>query len=531
LGTTYRAAVFQRLRLSRHSGGVDAVANGTYGQILRSSALIGGSALATIASGIVRTKIMALMLGPAGVGLLGMYGAVADLAQSVLSLGTNNSGVRQIAEAVGSGDDERIARAIVTLRRVSLLLAGGGALLLVLGSHQISTLTFGEDDRAGAVALLAVAVALRIVSAGQGAVLQGMRRISDLAMLGVLGALFGTVITVPTVYFLGQEGLVPSLVGIAATGLVMSWWYSRGIHARPARMTIVEFRRDCGGVLKLGLAFMASGLMLMGSGYAIRITVLRELGYEAAGLYQAAWALGGLYVGFVLQAMSVDFYPRLTAEAADDRQCNRMVNEQAQVSLLLAGPGVIATLTLAPLVMVAMYSAEFVPGTLLLRWICAGMALRVMTWPMGFILLARGQQGRFLMVDFAWTVVHVGVAWVCVKTVGLEGAGIGFLASYVFHGIFVYFIVRRTSGFEWSIVNKRTICLFGGLTALVFGGFYALPPVMATITGVGALGLSMAYSVRTLTRLVPLCEMPQLVRKLLILTGLAKAEPQRARTP
>ena len=54
---------------------------------------------------------------------------------------------------------------------------------------------------------------------------------------------------------------------------------------------------------------MASGFLTMGAAYAVRTMVLRIVGVEAAGFYQSAWALGGLYVGIILQAMGADFYP------------------------------------------------------------------------------------------------------------------------------------------------------------------------------------------------------------------------------
>ena len=89
----------------------------TYGQILKSSAMIGGSSVLNIGIGIVRTKAMALFLGPAGFGLMGLYGSIADLAQSIAGMGINSSGVRQIAEAVGSDDTQRISRTVAVLRR------------------------------------------------------------------------------------------------------------------------------------------------------------------------------------------------------------------------------------------------------------------------------------------------------------------------------------------------------------------------------------------------------------------------------
>src|SRR5205814_10384 len=99
--------------------------------------------------------------------------------------------------------------------------------------------------------------------------------------------------------------------------------------------------------------------------------------FEAAGLYQSAWTIGGLYTGFILQAMLTDFYPRLSAVATDDRECNRLVNEQAEISLLLAGPGVIATMTFAPLVVALFYSTRLSAGNACWSfcrrlWLCSG---------------------------------------------------------------------------------------------------------------------------------------------------------------
>ena len=210
----------------------------TYGQILKSSVLIGGSTVLNIGIGIVRTKAMAVLLGPAGFGLMGLYGSIADLAVSIAGMGVNSSGVRQIAEAAGSGDDKRIARTVTVLRRTAVLLGILGAGLLVVFCRQVSALTFGTDEHAGAVALLSLVVLLRIVAGGQGALVQGMRRITDLAKMGVLGALFGTMISIPVVYFLREEGVVPSLVCIAAMSIVTGWWYSRKARIQPAAMTL-----------------------------------------------------------------------------------------------------------------------------------------------------------------------------------------------------------------------------------------------------------------------------------------------------
>jgi PST family polysaccharide transporter len=479
-------------------------AKGSYDEILKSSALVGGSSVLNIAIGIVRTKAMAMLLGPAGFGLFALYGSIAALTQSIAGMGINSSGVRQIAEAAGSGDKTRIAQTTAVLRRTSIILGLLGAALLLVFSQQVSRLTFGGTERAAAVCLLSIAVLFGLVSGGQGALIQGMRRIADLAKMNVLAAFFGVCISIPVVYFYREKGVVPSLVGVAAMSILTSWWYSRKVNIQIPAMTASQVRHEAAALLKLGFAFMSSALMTMGVAYAVRIIVLRKVGFAATGLYQSAWTIGGLYVGFILQAMGADFYPRLTASANDNIACNRLVNEQAQVGLLLAGPGVIATLTFAPMVIGLLYTAKFGAAIEILRWICLGTTLQVITWPMGFIIVAKAKQNLFFGAELAWTIVSIALAWICIRSFGLNGAGIAFFGSYIFHGFLIYPIVHYLSGFRWSAENIKTGATFLSLIAMVFCGFYVLPRLLAACVGTVAAVLSGAYSIRVLQTLISL---------------------------
>lgn len=483
------------------SGGVAREAK-TYHQILKSSAWIGSSSVVTVAIGMVRTKAFALFLGPTGVGLLGLYGSISDVTRSVAGMGVNGSGVRQIAEAVGSGDGDRIARTVTVLRRVSILLGVLGAAALVLLARPASLMTFGTDQRSGGIALLSIVVFLSLVSAGQTAHIQGMRRIADLARMRIWGALLGTAASIVLVYFFREDGVVPALVAVAATAVLTSWWYSRRVKVKAPPLTAAQITREAAALLKLGFAFMASGILMMGVAYFVRIVVLRRVGFEAVGMYQAAWAVSTMYVGFILQAMGEDFYPRLTAIAGQNAACNQMVNEQAHVSMLLAGPGILATLTFAPKVIALFYSGKFVAAGEILQWFCLGIALRVVIWPIGFIVLAKGAHQWFFWSEVVWAIVHAALAWILVNAFGAIGAGMAFFGSYVSHGCLIYPVVRRLSGFRWSPENRKVGALFLLSIGAVFGGFHVLPPFAATCVGATASFLVAIYSLRCLLGLV-----------------------------
>jgi enterobacterial common antigen flippase len=487
----------------------------SYGQILKSSALVGGSSLLNVAIGMVRTKVMALLLGPAGFGLFGVYNSIATLAQTLAGMGVNSSGVRQIAEAAGSGDERRIAETSQVLHRVSFVLGLLGALLMAVLARPVAVITFGNSAHTATVAGLSGIVFLMLLSGGQSARIQGLRRIAVLAKVSVVSALGGTLLSIPLVYFLRERGILPALIAVAATTLAASWWYSRQIPVDSVSVSRVELRQESAALLKLGFAFMSSGLMTMGVAYVVRITVLRKVGMEATGMYQAAWTLGGLYVAFILQAMGADFYPRLTACIANRQAANRLVNEQVEIGLLLAGPGVLATLTCAPLAIALFYSTRFLPAVEILRWICLGTLLQVVTWPMGYIIVAKARQALFFWCEAAWATVSLALAWVCVSYFGLKGAGIAFFGSYIFHGVLIYGVIRRLSGFRWSAENAKRCLIFFVGTATVFAAPYFLSFNEAVALGLVATLLSAAYSVHVLLHLVPREQLPHLLRKFL----------------
>jgi PST family polysaccharide transporter len=228
-------------------------------------------------------------------------------------------------------------------------------------------------------------------------------------------------------------------------------------------------------------------------------------------------------VGFILQAMGADFYPRLTASADDNAACNRLVNEQAQVGLLLAGPGVIASLTLAPLVIALFYSTKFGAAVEILRWICLGTMLQVISWPMGYVIVAKAKRGLFIGCEIAWGIVSICLAWVCIAYFGLAGAGIAYFGSYIFHGAMLWCIVKRLSGFRWSRDNWKTGLVSMTLVTMVFCGFYLLPLTYSVAFGILATILNTVYSIRMLASFFTREQIPSPIRKLLTVFGFVEA--------
>src|SRR5262245_26890778 len=297
-----RPGVAHRVHMS--VGGASSVMHGTavtsYRAILKSTLVMGGSSVVSILLGIVRTKVLALLIGPAGVGLTGLYLSTTNLVTAIFALGIGESGVRSIAAGAEAGNPGAIGQMDGTVRRASLMFVIAGVGFLLLFSRPLSRWTFGTDAHAWDLALLSITVLFGAVSGGQLALIQGMRRIGDLAKINVLGALWGTVLSIPIIYVLHARGVAPFLVAASAAALLTSWWYARALDGLRSRMPWRDFVREARPLVRLGFAFMMAALMTMGTTYLLRILVLHHLGISAAGIYQAAANLSSVYVAVIL---------------------------------------------------------------------------------------------------------------------------------------------------------------------------------------------------------------------------------------
>lgn len=126
--------------------------------ILKSTSLLGGSSFMNILIGMIKTKIVAVLLGPSGVGFISVLNNLLQLVVTVTGLGLTTSGVRQIAHAVGTKDSKSVAITVKSLR-ISVWVTGSfGLLVMVFGSRLLSTISFKSTEYAISIAFLGLAV-------------------------------------------------------------------------------------------------------------------------------------------------------------------------------------------------------------------------------------------------------------------------------------------------------------------------------------------------------------------------------------
>lgn len=410
-----------------------------------------------------------MLLGPAGIGLIGLLQNVMGTASTLAGLGFQNVGTRQIAEANSTGSSAAIVEARRALFWGTFVLAALGASLLWLLREPVAALVFADSSMGGTVGWLALGVALSVATGSASALLTGMRRIGDIARVSIFSAAAGTVLGITAVAWLRERGILIFVLIGPVLDFALTYIFVRRLPQPPrARSRPGQLARQWRMLVRLGTAFMLAGLLSSLAQLLVRALVQRELGAAELGQFQAAWAISMTYIGFVLMAMGTDYYPRLTAQINDHEMINQLVNEQSEVAFILAGPILLGMLGVLPWLIPLLYSSAFIGAVSVLDWQIMGDALKVVSWPLGFVILAAGDGRTFLLSESSYLFVFVFVTWIGLPRWGVEATGIAFLAAYALYLPLVLFIVRKKTQFHWTRGVATHMCALLSAVVLVF---------------------------------------------------------------
>ena len=453
-------------------------------KILKSSVLIGGSQIITLLLGVIRSKAIALLLGPTGFGLLGLLLSIKTTVSTFADLGIQRSGVREIAHTHSSNDTSSTAKTILTTRRMSWIYGSLAGILLAFSCIPVSRLVFGTEEHAKEIALVAIGVTLQLISGGLKTIIQGQRRISDLARLSIASAVISTVLTIPLYFFLGITGIAIAVVVMAASDLAVTSYY---YHKSKVSLPSLKWRDSLlatVAILPLGIAFMWNGLMISGTELFTHSIIASKLGIIEVGIFAAAYRLSGILINMVTAAMGADFYPGLVAVKDDHKQMRHLVFLQTEIGMLLVVPGLLCVVACSPWIILLLYSSEFAEASEILPWLAVGSFLRVLAWPSGFILVAKGHSALLITSQTLLSAAYVGLTYLLLINFDIAGVVAAYLIYQMLY-LVTYHIIGHSilgqlvPGAFWLKAFAAVSCIVtiigishwsGDLPALIVGG-------------------------------------------------------------
>ena len=440
-------------------------------EILKSIFWVGSATLMNLLVWVVAGKAMALMLGPAGVGL---YGLLRQFAQNVNVVATFN-GATTLVQGLASREEAgrpSYARHVAMIFLALTFLVGAA---LALGGPWLSRHLLGEQVPAHVLAWMLIPLAGMSLSAYFLGLLNGYRHLKALVLCQALGPLAVLALIVPIGWLIKGGGVwgysiilgVPYLlVGSAAgwVGIRRGW-----LAAAPAAAMRPSFRQDSRHFFSLSVALLVGGLATTGLQFFLNGMVARSLGLSESGQFWVAWSLSMTYVTVLLSSFGAYYLPSLSG-AVDPGARAELILAFTRIAILAMPLMVVFVIVFKGELVTLLFSRALLPSLTLFRWMLIGDFLKVLSWVWAFPMLAFAEGKRFATFEIATNLGWGLLAWLAFRWFpGIEVLGQVFVAVYLCYGAATLVYLTRVHGIRLPF--RLVLQILSGLAVILWASF------------------------------------------------------------
>jgi O-antigen/teichoic acid export membrane protein len=465
-----------------------------YRQIVKATSIFGGVQVFSIIISIVRSKFIAVLLGPLGMGISGLLTSTTGFVASLTEFGLGTSAVKNISTASTTHDYDRIYLVSSVLRRLVWITGLLGTLVTLVSAPLLSRITFGDERYTIAFVWISITLLFTQLTFGQMAILQGLRKLQYLAKANMAGSLVGLFVSVPIYFLWGIDGIVPAIIVSSILALAISSYFIAKLKIKKVPVNRTILRTEGGDMLKMGFLLSISGLMTIGASYVLRIFISQLGGIALVGLYSAGFSIVNTYVGMIFNAMGTDYYPRLAEIANDNVASRKAINQQAEVAILVLAPILVFFLVFIKVIIILLYSNKFVEINGMIHWAALGMFFKGASWPIGIVFLAKGATKTFFLSEFAANIYMLIFNLIMFRYFKLNGLGFSFMVGYFVLLIQVYLIAKTKYSFSFGIAFYKIFCIQFILGLLSFVTIKSMIEPYNYFVGLTLLFLSVTYS-------------------------------------
>ncbi len=421
-----------------------------YQHVFRATSLFGGVQFIQIILAIIKSKVIALFLGPTGFGILRLLKSTVNVAGTLTNLGLPASAVKFITQEFAGGNRQKAFELITILKRLLWFSGLAGAFLLILFSPLVSRLLFNSNAYTFSLIWLSAAVLLNQLAKGRISILQSLRKLRQLAKANLWGSALSLLLVAPLYYFFREKAIVPAILITAASSFYFSWYYLKKHKIPLISIGYKQSLQEGKGMLKLGLVLSFSGVLMAITAYLLQLYVNALGGLAQVGLFSAGFLILSTYGGLIFNAMAKDYYPRLSGIAKDNGKIREAVKQQALVALLIMAPIIVLFLALAPQAIKLLLSERFIAIVPMVTWGILGLPLKAAAWAMSYIIVAKGDARVFVKTDVIFISLQLLLNMAGYYFEGLTGLGISFLVYYLIYFIGIYRITHRRYSFYYT---------------------------------------------------------------------------------
>ena len=409
----------------------------THNKIFKSISIFGSVQAIQMVCKIISVKITSVILGPSGVGLIGIIDNVINLITQGSSFGIQTIGTQLIAKDRTDKNNQKV------LGFWMLICGFFAGVFCFAFSGFLSQITF--DTNAYSLHFKALSVYFIFYSLINFAIilLKGLNEIKRLVQYQIFSTILISAATISCYVLWGINGIFPAFIANSLVAFLVYAVYLFKLDLRSVSIQKSEILSQGKYLFSKGSLLALNGVFGLICFFIIR-KYLQENNPDYLGFYEAANLYLVAYFGIIFTSLANDYFPTLTHKVSQKEEINSFVNIQIQTTLLITTPLVLIMYFGYDLIIPFLTSSNFLPVREILLFGLVSILCKTINYPLGYIVLAIDDTKSYFYQNIIGDILNVVLILILFHFFGLIGIGLAmFLQYFGFNFYLLYFVSKR----------------------------------------------------------------------------------------
>lgn len=399
------------------------------------------STLVRMLTGLISVKVVASIIGPTGVALVGQLNNFATIVLSLSSGGINNGITKYIAEY--KDDADKVKDYLSTALRITVGCSLVVGVLMILFHSYLSEFIMLSPDYGYVFVIFGFTILLYALNMMLTSVINGFKEFQKYVKINIANSIAGLLFTLCFVYTLGLPGALISAVTFQSVMLFVTLWMVRklpwvnwGYFKEKLNVPLTK------QYFRYTLMTLTSAATVPVSQMLLRGYVISEISPAEAGWWEAMNRISNMYLMVITTSFSVYYLPRLS-ELTDRLELRREIFKSYKVivPMLLGGFALIYLLRF--LVIRILFTPEFLPMENLFVWQLSGDFFKICSWLLAFLMVAKSMTKAFVITEIVFTLIFVGLGFLFMQWNGVVGITQAYLVNYILYMVCMAWLFRK----------------------------------------------------------------------------------------
>ena len=387
------------------------------------------STLVRMLTGLISVKVVASIIGPAGVALVGQLNNFATMALTLSTGGINSGVTKYIAEY--KEDEIWVKDCLSTALRITVvcsLLVGVG---LILFHSLLSEIVMLSSDYGYVFVIFGFTILLYALNMGLTSVINGFKEFKKYVEVNIAGSIIGLIFTLSLVLIWELKGALISAITFQSVMLFISLWMLRSMPWLKWEYFKQKLNVDLTKkYFRYSLMAFTSAATLPISQMLLRGYVISEISAVEAGWWEAMNRISNMYLMVITTSFSVYYLPRLS-ELADKKELRAEIFRSYKIII----PCLIGGLTLIYLLRFVLirllFTPEFLPMENLFFYQLLGDFFKISSWILSFLMVAKAMTKWFIFSEIFFVISRVTLGFIFMSINGVVGINQGYCVNYI----------------------------------------------------------------------------------------------------